>query len=332
MRGRDEPLGVVPSFRRSVSDHPQPGFRHRFPEADDTTQIVSVTDRKSVLESLRVQRDRCTFTVLAGPNPGCVYAVDKAGTQFGRGAEADARVEEASLSRLHARVFRYQGTYFIEDLRSTNGSWVNGLPVERLTELGEGDRLQLGKGVLLGVQLHDEFEQAAAKRVYESTITDPLTQVSNRRHLDDRLRGELAYSQRHGSPLSLLLLDIDHFKSVNDTFGHQAGDAVLRVLAGAMARLVRTEDLVARYGGEEFCIIARGIDEGSAFVFGERLRRMAEELSIPIDQRHLRITVSVGVVTNSRERCFGAVSELFAAVDAALYRAKDAGRNRICAA
>lgn len=315
-----------------MSDHPHPGFRHRFREADDTTQIVSTSDRHGALPALGAERDRCTLTVLSGPNPGRVYAIDADGAALGRGAEADARVDEGSLSRLHARVFRYQGLYFIEDLRSTNGSWVNGMPVDRPTELGEGDRIQLGKGVLLRVQMHDQLEQDAAERLYDSTIKDALTQVFNRRHLDDRLRGELAFSQRHGSPLSLLLLDIDHFKSVNDTFGHQAGDAVLRVLAAAMERLVRTEDIVARYGGEEFCVIARGIDERSAFIFGERLRRMAEELSIPIDGRHLRITVSVGVATYWRERCYGTVTELFAAVDAALYRAKNAGRNRVCAA
>jgi diguanylate cyclase (GGDEF)-like protein len=160
-------------------------------------------------------------------------------------------------------------------------------------------------------------------------VTDVLTRVHNRRYFEDRLAGEMSFALRHAAPLSLLLFDVDHFKKVNDTFGHAAGDAVLRVMAATVKRMVRTEDLVARYGGEEFAVIARGIGHRNAMIFGERVRKTVQACVVPWDERPIHATISIGVATVEQGSPIDGTRALVAAADAALYRAKNGGRNRV---
>jgi len=293
---------------------------------DETTRIRCVRPPSAV------RRDRCTLTVLAGPLPGRVVAVDRDSLVLGRCEEADVHLDDRGLSRTHVRIFRRQDTWYVEDLDSTNGTWVQGDRLCGARQLAEGDRIQLGEGVLLKTSLQDALEQQATRRLYESAVLDPLTRVHNRRYLDERLEEELAFAQRHHTCLSLLLLDIDHFKRINDTLGHQAGDAVLRVVAGTLHKMIRTEDLVARYGGEEFVVVARGIDAANAMIFAERIRRLVAGLSIPWEGRPVHVTVSIGVATFSVERRYGRSTDLVEDADRALYRAKESGRNRCCPA
>src|SRR5258708_30959322 len=119
----------------------------------------------------------------------------------------------------------------------------------------------------------------------------------NRKHFDDRLIGELAYAKRHKAEVSLLILDVDHFKEVNDRFGHQAGDAILRRLASTIRAALRLEDVFARYGGEEFAIIGRGIDRTGALAFGERVRSVVEKAVFQYESTAIPITVSIGVAS-----------------------------------
>jgi len=274
-------------------------------------------------------RDRCTLRVLVGPNIGRVIAVDPLGSIVGRGEDADIRLDDPGLSRSHARIFRMGDGYYLQDLGSTNGSWVDGAPVTGPTSMPDGCRVAFGPSVVLAVQLQDVTEQEASLRLYQSTIRDGLTHVYNRRYLDKRLAEEVAFALRHQATLSVLMLDVDHFKQVNDNFGHQAGDSVLRVLAATVGRLVRTEDVLARYGGEEFCIIARGIDARNASIFGERLRRTVEGVSAPVGERSISVTISIGISTLSPSSPYADSSALLAGADAALYRAKTSGRNRV---
>jgi len=276
------------------------------------------------------RRDRGTLVMLAGPEPGALYPIDpKGATVIGRGEQSTMRLGDRGLSRRHVRLFRLQGAFWIEDLRSTNGTFLNGERLDEPRELADGDRIQIGQETVLAFQLQDEEEQEAARKLYESAVKDGLTQVHNRRYLDERLEQELAYAVRHKSALSVLLLDVDHFKSVNDTFGHGVGDAVLRMLAQTVRRLVRTEDLVARYGGEEFCVVARGVPASGAAVLGERLRTTIAEMAVPLPDRVLQVTASIGVATFGGQTPYGSPEALFEAADAALYRAKETGRNRV---
>jgi diguanylate cyclase (GGDEF)-like protein len=296
---------------------------------DETTTEFAVDDGGGASASGTVQkRDRCTVTMLAGPMTGAIFTLEQDELVFGRGAEVSARIDDRGLSRQHARLMRKGDRFFIEDLQSTNGTYVNGESLSGMRELSEGDRLQLGPNALLRFHLHDAVEQEATRRLYELAVRDELTQLHNRRYLEERLQGELAYAQRHRTCLSVLILDVDHFKQVNDSVGHLAGDAVLRVVAATMQRVLRTEDLVARYGGEEFCVVARGIDARNAMIVGERLRRIISQLAIPYEGDTIRVTVSCGVATFSQDTWYGDVKSLLADADSSLYLAKENGRNR----
>jgi len=163
-------------------------------------------------------------------------------------------------------------------------------------------------------------------------ITDPLMGIYNRRYLDRRLEEEYSRAQRYGLPLSLLMVDIDHFKQVNDRYGHQVGDLVLKYLSQLILHAVRESDIVARYGGEELLIISPNTTAASAAALAERLRQHIEthDLVVTSEANHrleIRITVSVGVATLGQGEigCICLVQQ----VDEALYRAKQDGRNRV---
>ena len=190
---------------------------------------------------------------------------------FGRAPTCTHAFDEASLSRVHAKLVKEGGAYVIMDAGSSNGVFVNDVRVQRAT-LGDGDRVRLGSVIALRFQLVGAEEEKALQRVYESSVKDGLTGVWNRKYLDERLRGEIAYATRHRSPLAVVIADIDLFKKVNDTYGHLAGDEVLKVTAATMRSALRTEDILARYGGEEFVVVARGVDLKSAMQLAERLR------------------------------------------------------------
>jgi len=175
--------------------------------------------------------------------------------------------------------------------------------------------------------LADEMEESLLKRQYESSILDGLTGVANRRHLDDRLASELAYAKRHGQELCLLLIDVDHFKRINDLWGHPMGDHVLRRLGPIVKRALRLEDVFARYGGEEFAILSRGTDLAHGLLLAERIRFLVQSTNFDQDDHRIPITVSVGVACLAD--CGGEFTSdrLIASADVALYRAKAAGRN-----
>jgi len=297
-------------------------------DTDETTDVVTAVETPAQGAD---RRDRLTLIALVGQHGEPMIPIDGEVAVFGRGRNVDVRLDDPGLSRRHVRFFRMDGGWWIEDLGSRNGTFVDGERLGVPRRLRDGDRIQIGKGCVFRASLHDAVEHAATKRMVDSAVKDPLTQVYNRRHLDDRLTQELAFARRHRTPMSVLLIDVDHFKQVNDVHGHLAGDAVLRVMGKLLQRIVRTEDLVARYGGEEFAVVARGIDARNAAILAERVRRTVEATKFPTAQGILRITVSVGVATFREELRYETVHDLLAAADAGLYRAKEGGRNRCCA-
>jgi diguanylate cyclase (GGDEF)-like protein len=176
----------------------------------------------------------------------------------------------------------------------------------------------------------DEMVEVLAenRRLQELATKDPVTLALNRRAFADRLRVEMDRSRRFGSPLSILLVDIDHFKRVNDTAGHLAGDNVLREVAREISEAVRTVDIVARYGGEEFVVILPETLLEGAGIFAERLRERISSREFAAGDGKIRLTVSVGIATFPTPDVSTA-DELFARADSAMYRAKDGGRNQV---
>ena len=295
-----------------------------------TAQIVTGDGARAVVRL--PPRDRGTLIEVVGPVPGAVYAVEGEEIVVGRSPTAGVSVDEQSLSRRHARVFRAAGGFHVEDLDSTNGTFVNGERVRAPRALRDGDRIQIGLGIVLRFALHDAAEQETAQQLSESAVRDPLTGLFNRRYLADRLTAEHSFALRHGTDLTVMLADVDHFKRVNDQRGHAAGDAVLRAIGQRLARALRSEDLVARYGGEEFCIVGRALDARNAALVAERCRSMIASLAIDCEGGPLSITVSIGVATLSRTQPYADPAALVDAADRALYAAKESGRNRVCTA
>jgi diguanylate cyclase (GGDEF)-like protein len=271
------------------------------------------------------------LTVLSGERPGTVIPIERE-LVIGRTDESDVFFGDESLSRRHARVFRRQGVYFVEDLASTNGTFVHGVAVSEAVPLEDGAHIQLGRATILRFTLRDGAELAERQRIYEATVRDALTGVYNRHFLDERLASELSFAKRHGTWLSVLFVDADHFKLINDEHGHAAGDRVLRAIAKVLQDRVRSEDEVARFGGEEFVVLIRGIDPPGVAVVADRLRASVEALEIDVGTTSLRVTVSIGVATQSPDQERASVEALLAEADAALYRAKEAGRNRVSVA
>ncbi len=149
----------------------------------------------------------------------------------------------------------------LEDLGSTNGTYCNGQRVSRQA-LSEGDKILLGSTTILKFSYHDQLDEAFQRQMSESALRDGLTRAYNKRYFSERLESELQYALRHSTPVSLVFLDIDHFKAINDEHGHQAGDHVLVQLATLAMSMLGEDDIFARYGGEEFAIIARGSRRG----------------------------------------------------------------------
>ena len=183
-------------------------------------------------------------------------------------------------------------------------------------ELDARIRAMLRKGVVL-------------EELHELATVDELTRLANRRVFTRRLHEEWIRTARYPAPLSLVMLDLDDFKRVNDTHGHPAGDRVLREFALLVAGGARATDLAARYGGEEFALILPHTDRELAFRVAERVRRAVEEQRFVVDATPLRVTVSAGVATVSSAADLGGPSDLVAIADKALYAAKKTGKNRV---
>jgi len=182
---------------------------------------------------------------------------------------------------------------------------------------------------MLRIKALQDRINAKRRELEELSLTDDLTRLLNHRAMQKRVRDEFSRAQRYNDPLSLLMIDIDHFKAVNDTHGHQAGDRVLAALAATIAASVREIDVVARYGGEEFLVILPQTHFTGSLAVAERVWRAVGETAYEHNGKTLQLTVSIGVSFYPGKSVDGA-DRLIALADEALYQAKREGRNRIC--
>jgi diguanylate cyclase (GGDEF)-like protein len=265
--------------------------------------------------------------VLNGTSAGKMYKVVGDEMIIGRSANADILLTDDSVSRNHARIVRAGTQLQISDLGSTNGTYANGQLITTHT-LNDGDKLQVGSSIILKFSYQDNLEEAYLKQLYESATKDGLTEIYNKKYFLNQLNYEFSFAQRKTVPLSLIVFDLDKFKLVNDTYGHLAGDAVLKHMTKIVATRIRSHDLFARYGGEEFVLLLRETDDQSAALLAERIRRQIEQTKLTYDGMTIGVTVSAGVASTVR-RVFHTPAELIEAADMALYRSKQAGRNRV---
>lgn len=293
-------------------------------DEDEGTAVLS-------LASIGLPPPRAAITpfliLLAGDEAGKMIRLDGEIT-IGRSPKAFLRLSGDGVSRLHARLFRRDEATYVEDLGSTNGTFVNGTRVGAPLALSDGDKIQIGASFLLKFSLQDALEHSFQQQLYEAALRDPLTKVFNRRALGDRLETELAHLSRHATDLAVMLFDLDHFKRINDTFGHLAGDHVLRTFATLVQGMTRREDFFARYGGEEFVMLCRSTNLEQGRLLGERIRAAVAREPIAFEDKRIPVTVSIGIAS-AWPRCSPA--EVLGVADAALYSAKSAGRNTVVA-
>jgi diguanylate cyclase (GGDEF)-like protein len=267
---------------------------------------------------------------LTGPRRGAVFPIHGTVIHLGRGADVELDLGDDAVSGHHAHITRRSDGLYLDDDGSRNGSFVNDVRVAEPRRLLDGDHVRLGNTILRFSML-DELEERALTQLFELTVRDPLTRTYNRRFLDSHLRSELAFAARQRLSLSVLLVDIDHFKQVNDRYGHAVGDAVLQMVASCIQRLLRPYDALCRYGGEEFVVVARDTSLRNAEILAERIRRHVEQLSFDVHGTPTAVTVSVGVSSIEPQLSDGSEADaLLSSVDQALYRAKETGRNRTC--
>src|SRR6185503_17354216 len=269
------------------------------------------------------KRDRAYLVVLAGASVGEMYKVEGDRVIIGRGQKAQIRLFDDGISREHAQVVIEDGHVYLMDLGSTNGTFCNGLKVDK-RQLIDGDKILVGSTTILKFTYHDNLDEMFQKQMYESALRDGLTKAFNKKYFTDRLESEFTFATRHASPLALVLFDIDHFKKVNDTHGHQAGDYVLSEISTLLSGALRAEDVFARYGGEEFAVICRGSDQGQAQVVGERLRKSVEGHRFVYEGTLIPVTISVGISVLPNPAVKDA-NDIVGFADQALYKSKNGG-------
>ena len=283
---------------------------------EETTRVADANELSG--EGGETERDRAYLLVLAGKNVGEMHRVEGSEMVLGRSSSAEVVLLDDGVSRRHARILQVAGDILLEDLKSSNGSHVNGEPITVHT-LRDGDTIRLGSTTILKFSYHDGLDEQFQQQMYEAALRDPLTKAHNRKFLLDRLETELTHAKRTGSVLSLLLFDVDHFKQVNDTRGHLAGDLVLVELSRLTQSIVRVEDV---------CVLCRGVSLTSAGALAERLRAAVEAQEFLHEGQRIPITISIGVAAFPDLACETG-TDLVAGADEALYQAKRCGRNRV---
>ena len=311
---------------------------HEIDPGNDSKTVprTLITERPpiEVLTGSDFQRVRPALQVVGGTDFGTLFAFPE-GERFvvaGRAESCAMQLNDPSVSRRHARfVVSTDGLLVrveLEDLGSTNGSQVNQLAVQGLTPLADGDKVWIGD-VELRFRLMDSDDirfQSGMQKEVEAAQRDALTGLYSRRYLTDRLGSLVTSHGRNRVALSLAIVDIDHFKRVNDTYGHVQGDSVLFAVAEAVRSCIRGADVAVRYGGEEFAIILPGASQRVALRVGERVRAAVAALRFRRVEPPLGVTVSVGVATIGRGE---EIPSWIERADRALYAAKSGGRDLV---
>ena len=301
-------------------------------DVSEATMIVDSNMLKQAQAKQQQQsRDQAYLIVISGPHVGKMFKVDQSEATVGRSSKADMYVNDVGISRRHARLVAYGNDVFVEDMESANGTYLNGDRVKRRVQLEDGDKITLGSTTILKFTYHDRLDETFQKQMFDAALRDGLTGAYNKNFMLNHLNTELAFALRHGTPLSVIMFDVDHFKPVNDTYGHLAGDAILKRLAEISMSTLRADDIFARYGGEEFTIVSRGTTQERAAIIAERLRQIIDKTDFIFDGQHIPITVSLGVA-GLPDTPAQTTDDLIGAADAPLYQAKNSGRNRVCAA
>jgi len=292
------------------------------PSTDDEETVF--LRRARILEPILTAKE-AYLVPIAGRGLRERYPLAKMETVIGRKPGVDLLLRDGRVSRRHCKILLSDKGPQIHDLGSTNGTFVNQAQVEK-RYLQDGDLIRLGETVIK-FRYVDKLEAKREEELYRRATWDGLTGLHNRRYFLEVLEDELSRSRRHNLVASLLLIDVDHFKAINDKYGHSTGDLVLKEIASILGRSVRREDTLARYGGEEFILLAPQTEMEGARTLGGRLRGLVEKQPF-VYEGEFSVTISVGIATFP---CHAqGAEELIESADKALYKAKAGGRNLVC--
>jgi diguanylate cyclase (GGDEF)-like protein len=287
---------------------------------EETAKVTS----RIALEAL--QFDQPCLMVVSGFDLGRRYPLDYAEILIGRQVAADVYLKENNVSRNHARIIKENYSFFIEDLESKNSTFVNGVRVVNRQLLKDGDLIIIGK-VILKFSVQSKVDKLFYDEIYSSKY-DELTGLVGRKFFQKHLTLEFARARRYGHSLSLLIMDVDDFKKVNDQHGHHVGDMVLNFIGQTIAHSVRKDvDVPARYGGEEFAVLLPEVSLYAAQNVAQKIRSRIEKSFMTYNEYLLQVTLSIGVSSN-REGIFNS-EELVRKADSKLYSVKHSGKNRV---
>ena len=308
----------------------------------DSTKSTVFVRREEMFPS----SENLFLTVIAGADIdfGREFHLTKQVSLVGRGEDSEIQLSDARVSRRHCRVSvlpapNEVGYYVVEvqDLGSTNGTFVNNTEVRRAL-LRQGDKIRMGE-TILKIQARDEGETRYHQRLYEMATKDSLTRLFNKSYFEEALKRQISIAHRNNRVLSLLMIDMDRFKKMNDQYGHLAGDLVLQKFASLVRDTCRHQDIPARWGGEEFAVILPETDLDGAIRIAERLRQGTQDMEFWVNNIPLRITISIGVssfpmdakadpqIAVTAESAAGWAKALVDNADRALLWVKNNGRN-----
>ena len=263
---------------------------------------------------------------ISGRATGQMFALKNRVLKIGRDSQCQVILDDPQVSRNHAEIVWIDGKPVLRDLGSTNGVCVNGTKVQE-QELQNGDKVLIGTRMYFKFAYQDVIDQSYQQNIFKAANIDALTQLYNKKFFIDSLQREFSFSKRSGQALSLMMIDVDYFKKLNDTYGHLAGDQVLKVVGQHLLKNLRLENIACRYGGEEFAVILRNVTGDLALQIAERLRTSLEKEKIPYRNQTLGITVSIGIATYA-DGNLETAEDLVLKADENLYNAKENGRNR----
>ena len=272
-----------------------------------------------------------SLVLIVGPKKllGRQWLIDRKDLVIGRSASSDIYIEDKSLSRSHSRISFDQGVVTVTDLESTNKTLVNTRAIGPFvpTNLSNNDRLKVGN-IMFKFMEAGSVEALAHQNLQTQSDRDPLTQIWSKGALLMKAPEIFQRARIIKEPLSVVVFDIDHFKKINDTHGHPAGDYILKELALVVGlQLIRSEDFFARYGGEEFVLFLLGSDEARAREISERIRLAIENHKFVFDGVTIPVTISIGL--SFLKDGDGVWEDIFQRGDQALYQSKKNGRNRV---
>jgi len=288
----------------------------------------TVISKNPFLNENEKSNSKAYLIEIRGNDIGYSFPLDDDITIVGRASDSSLMLFSDSVSRIHLTISKVDdNTYIIKDNNSTNGVYINNVKIQEAT-LRDADIIKIGD---FGFKFLDEYndESQYHKELYNLKNFDSLTQVYNKRYFNSRLEYEFERVSRYNKELSYVIMDIDFFKKVNDTYGHVAGDYVLKDFAKIIKSVIRKTDILGRVGGEEFAIIIPETSKMGAVILAEKVRRLVESHDFMFKASIIPVTVSMGVISMSNFEIIPTLNNFIEKADDLLYLAKDEGRNQV---